>query len=186
MEHKGTAVIVTDRLELRPFTVCDAEGMFSTWACDDAVTRYLTWPSHGDVSVTRDVLSSWVPHYCEVDYYNWAVVLRDDRRLIGNISVVKIMPEVCSFQIGYCLGRKFWHNGYMSEALSAVIGFLFSEVGALRIEALHDVANGRSGKVMERCGMTREGVLRGYGRNNTGICDCALWSIMSNEWRAEA
>ena len=186
MEHRGTKVIETERLFLRPFIVSDAEEMFLSWASDDRVTKYLTWPSHKDSSVTCDVLTSWIPGYQNKNYYNWAIVAKKTNSLIGNISIVEIKEESCSFQVGYCLGYEFWHYGYMSEALSAVIGFLFSEVGALRIEALHDVANGRSGKVMERCGMTRKGVLRGYGRNNTGICDCALWSIMSNEWRAEA
>ena len=183
MEHMGTKKIETERLLLRPFAISDAEEMFSSWANDDRVTKYLTWPSHKDSSVTRDILSSWIPCYQKKDYYNWAIAEKGTDRLLGNISVVEIKEESSSFQIGYCLSHGSWNCGYMSEALSAVIGFLFSDVGALRIEALHDVENARSGRVMERCGMTREGILRQYGKNNMGICDCAICSILRREWK---
>lgn len=55
--------------------------------------------------------------------------------------------------IGYCIGRKWWKQGITSEALKAVIDFLFDEVKTNRIEARHDPRNPNSGLVMKKCGM---------------------------------
>lgn len=182
MEHKGTGELFSDRLFLRCFELSDADAMFSSWAFDDEVTKYLTWPSHKSVVDTVSVLSSWISCYVRKDYYNWAIGLKESGRIIGNISVVEINEKTDTLQIGYCLGRKYWNHGYMSEALLLVIDFLFSSVKALRLEALHDVENVRSGAVMRRCGMSFEGILRQNGKNNRGIVDCAVYSILRSEW----
>ena len=70
MEHKGTKTIETERLILRAFRAEDAEAMFRNWASDPEVTKFLTWPAHGDVSVTRHVLADWVGRYGESSYYD--------------------------------------------------------------------------------------------------------------------
>ncbi len=51
MNHKGTAIIETQRLILRPFAKTDADVMYKNWAGNDNVTRYLTWPTHVSVEV---------------------------------------------------------------------------------------------------------------------------------------
>ena len=53
MKHLGTIQLETDRLVLRRFTVDDAETVFKNWASDDEVTRYLTWPTHKSIDVSR-------------------------------------------------------------------------------------------------------------------------------------
>lgn len=85
-------------------------------------------------------------------------------------------------QVGYCIGRKWWHQGITSEALARVIRFLFEEVGCLRVEARHDNQNPRSGGVMARCGMIREGLLRRSDRNNRGICDAVWYGILKEDY----
>ena len=64
-QQKGTKTIETERLILRAFRAEDAEAMFRNWASDPEVTKFLTWPAHGDVSVTRHVLADWVGRYGE-------------------------------------------------------------------------------------------------------------------------
>ena len=58
LTHKGTKVIETERLILRPFTMADAEPMFRNWASDDEVTKHLTWPTHESVEISNMVLSA--------------------------------------------------------------------------------------------------------------------------------
>ena len=70
----------------------------------------------------------------------------------------------------------------MSEAVAAIIGFLFTEVGCNRIEARHDPRNPHSGGVMKKCGMRYEGTSRASDRNNQGICDAAHYAILRSEW----
>jgi aspartyl-tRNA(Asn)/glutamyl-tRNA(Gln) amidotransferase subunit C len=89
-------------------------------------------------------------------------------------------------EIGYCIGSKFWHQGYASEALAEVIRFFMDEVGAVRVWAKHDVRNSYSGMVMAKCGMEKEGVLRHVGVNNSGICDEAFYAKIKSAAVLEA
>ena len=63
MNHKGTIQIETERLILRRFTIDDAPAMFKNWASDPEVTKFMTWPTHKDVGVSKWVLDSWIPSY---------------------------------------------------------------------------------------------------------------------------
>ncbi len=126
MTHVGTQYIETDRLILRRFERSDAPAMFDNWANDDEVTKYLTWPTHTDVSVTEGILGEWVPQYEDDTFYNWAIVLKDNGpEPVGNISVVRWEKDGQVPVVGYCLGRRWWRQGIMTEALGAVIAFLF-------------------------------------------------------------
>lgn len=73
-----------------------------------------------------------------------------------SISIVKINDDIDEIQMGYCIGQKWWHQGYTSEALEAVIRFAFTELGANRVAAIHNVQNPHSGGVMQKCGMQKE------------------------------
>jgi len=63
MNHCGTRQLDTERLVLRRFVTEDAEAMFRNWASDPEVTKYLTWPTHANVDVTRAVLKDWTATY---------------------------------------------------------------------------------------------------------------------------
>lgn len=179
MNHQGTVVLHTERLVLRPFCLSDAADMFSNWASDPEVTKFLTWPTHKSVQVTEYVLNDWIPHYIEPDYYHWAITLND--RPIGSMAVVQHDDAVGKAHIGYCIGRQWWHQGIVSEALQRVINFLFDEVGYQRIEARHDPRNPHSGGVMKKCGMKYEGTLRQSDWNNQGVCDACWYAILKSE-----
>lgn len=71
MKHIGTKNIETERLILRRFTLDDADAMYRNWASDDEVTKYLTWPAHSSVDITKMVLADWVESYKNDDNYNW-------------------------------------------------------------------------------------------------------------------
>ena len=182
LNHKGTKTIETERLILRPFVMEDAQAMFRNWASDDEVTKHLTWPTHGSVEVSRAVLADWTSHYGESDYYQWAIVLKENGpEPIGSITVVHINLEVDGAAMGYCMSRAHWRKGIMAEALRGLIAFLFDEVGFNRIEADHDPNNPASGRVMEKAGMRHEGVMRQAGRSNQGIIDVSRWAILRSD-----
>ena len=181
MNKTGTQTIETHRLVLRPFTIDDADDMFSNWASDPEVTRFLTWPPHSSADVTRMVLNSWVSRYGDGGYFQWAIEWKETGTVIGSIAVVKLEEAIESAEIGYCLGRKFWGRGIMPEALRAVMDYLFDTVGLNRITAGHDVNNPKSGRVMEKAGMRKEGVLRASGINNQGIRDVAVWAALRED-----
>jgi len=183
MEKLGTKLLETDRLILRKFTIDDADEMYHNWASDPEVTKFLTWPTHSNVDVTRAVLNKWISNYEDGSFFNWAIVYKEQGKVIGNISVVRFDESVEAAEIGYCMSRVLWGRGIMPEALKAVMDFLFDEVGFNRVAACHASENPKSGRVMEKAGMKLEGVLRESGRNNRGVCD-KVWHAMIKSDRA--
>lgn len=122
--EQGTQELHTERLYLRPLRVKDATMMFKNWAHDDRVTKYLS------------------------------IVVNDSEELIGTISVVGQNKQRKEMTIGYCIGYDWWGNGYVSEALKAVISYLFATTEIAAILATHDIQNKNSGKVMRKSGMS--------------------------------
>jgi ribosomal-protein-alanine N-acetyltransferase len=180
LKHKGTVTIETPRLILRKAKIEDAEAMFRNWANDPEVTKFLTWPTHGNIEITKTLLESWVENYQKEDYYQWMIVLKEIDEPIGSI-MANTVGRAQSAHIGYCIGKTWWHQGIMSETLKAVMDFLFDEVGYHRIEAMHDSNNPHSGAVMKKCGMRYEGTLRMADRNNQGICDACYYGLLTSE-----
>ena len=179
MEHCGTQSIETERLVLRRFSVNDADAMYRNWASDPEVTRFLTWPAHESVERSKAILEDWVASYAKKDYYQWAIVLKENGNdPIGSIAAIDMNDDISTVHIGYCLGREWWHQGIMSEALKAVMDFFFDTVGVNRIESRHDPKNPHSGMVMKKCGMKYEGTLRSSDRNNQGICDACWYALL--------
>ena len=177
MNKAGTQRIETERLILRRFKLEDAEDMYANWASDPEVTRFLTWPAHSSVEVTKNILADWIPRYEDGGYFNWVMEYKNTRKAIGNISVVKLIESINAAEMGYCMSKAYWGQGLMPEALITVMDFLFDVVGLNRVAACHDANNPKSGRVMEKAGMKQEGILRAAGKNNLGICD-DVWHAM--------
>lgn len=182
MKHLGTQYLETDRLILRRFVMADANAMFANWASDPEVTKYLMWPTHSSPAVSEHVLREWVANYSQENYYQWAIVLKENGAdPIGDISVVHLDDQTRMAHVGYCIGRKWWHQGITSEAMQCVIDFLFDRVGMQRVESRHDPRNPHSGGVMKKCGMAYEGTLRQSDWNNQGICDACYYAILASD-----
>ena len=182
MNHVGTQRIETPRLILRRYAIGDAPAMFRNWASDPEVTKYLTWPAHADEEVTRRVLEDWIPRYDQPDTYHWGLESKALGELIGDIAVVHQNGDIGEAEIGWCLGRAWWGKGLMPEAGRAVLRYLFEEAGFNRVYARHDVENPKSGRAMQKIGMTFEGIARQAGRNNRGIVDEARYAILRSDF----
>ena len=182
MNHIGTRYIETDRLILRRFELSDAQAMFDNWASDDEVTKYLTWPSYTDVAAVEQKLEQWVSRYTDADRYHWAIILKENGpQPIGSIGACHWHENGDTPEIGYCMGRRWWRRGIMTEALGAVLDFLFERVGVEQIVALHDTNNPHSGGVMRKCGMVFDGVREKAGKNNQGVVDMARYVLKAGD-----
>lgn len=178
MDHLGTKRIETQRLILRPFVQEDAQAMYENWCSDPEVTKYLTWPAYTSVDTAHEILDIWTKEYKNKNFYQWAIELKELGQPIGSISVVEQKEKAKVAHIGYCLGRNWWRQGIMSEALKAVMDFLFDEVGFNRLESRHDPNNPNSGKVMVKCGMKYECTMKRSDWNNQGICDASWYALL--------
>lgn len=186
MKHGGTVRLETERLILRRFTLDDAEAMFKNWANDPAVTEFMTWPPHPSVEESRRVIGMWIDSYARPDGYQWAIELKALGEPIGSINVVRMNESVDECELGWCIGSDWWGQGIMPEAASAVVKYLFEVVGANRVAARHAVENEKSGRVMRKLGMVKEGVLRQSDRSNHGISDCAQYAILAGEYQQKS
>ena len=184
LNHTGTKVIETPRLILRPFKISDASMMYQNWASDDEVTKYLTWPTHSDIFVTKTILQMWVEGYKNKDYYQWAIELKKTGEVIGSLSLFNINNHDENAEVGYCISRDYWNQGIVTEAFNGLIKLAFEEIGFARLTARHDVLNPASGRVMEKCGLTYEGTLRKISKNQAGqLVDGKCYSILKEEYK---
>lgn len=182
MQNIGTQEIETERLLLRKITMNDASDMFNNWASDKEVAKYLTWDAHETIDVTKEIISMWEKELEEDDCYRWCIELSETKEVIGTIDVVKLNVDLESAVIGYCMSKKYWNRGIMTEALIAVQDFLFQHVGLNRVEAYFDTRNPASGKVMEKSGMSFEGIKRQVAKDNEGnFCDISMYAILKSD-----
>lgn len=163
MKHVGTREILSDRLLLRRQTISDAQEMFDCYAKDGEVTKYLTWNPHKSVNETLTLLKIWVEEYKSLDSYRWFITNRNTGALMGAIDVVAYHNN--NPIIGYVLGRSYWNKGYMSEALSAVINYLFNTVGTKKILIAAEEENIASQKVILKNGFRFVNLERKYFKN---------------------
>ena len=184
LNHMGTKNIETERLLLRRFAIEDAEQMFNNWASDPDNVKYLSWPAHKDRAETESIIKMWVGEYSSDKTYRWSIVNRQTSEVIGGIDVVKMFEDIECCEIGYVLSKRFWNRGIMTEALRAVLEYLFSKVSFHRIQLRHDVGNIASGKVMLKNGLQREGILRESEKSPQGKWrDMVIYSILIDEFK---
>jgi len=146
----------TERLSLRALHPIDAEDMFD-YARREEVTKYLLWSPHSSVAYTKDYLSYIQNRYALGDFYDWAIIDRESRRMIGTCGFTRIDTVNNCAEIGYVLNPDFHHKGLASEAAGRVMKFGFEELGFHRLEARFMKGNEASLHVMERLGMKFEG-----------------------------
>lgn len=179
IRHIGTESIQTGRLLLRRYHEGDAADIYRNYAADERVARFLTWRPYTDVAEVERFVAAQIFAYSN-NMYDW--VMEYEGQVVGNISVTTMDERNEACEIGYCLGHDFWGKGIMTEAVTAVLGYLFGRVGFNRVMAKHDVENPASGKVMQKCGMAYEGRLRqAYLRHDGSYSDALLYSILKNE-----
>ena len=145
-----------ERISLRAMHPIDAEDMFD-YARREDVTRYLLWSPHTSLAHTRDYLHYIQNRYALGDFYDWAVIDLESRRMIGTCGFARIDTVNNSAELGYVLNPDFHHKGLASEAAEKVLEFGFEELGLHRISARFMKGNDASLRLMERLGMTFEG-----------------------------
>ncbi len=143
--------IETNRLILRKYRLDDAEMMFKNWASDPEVTKFLTWEPHNNVEVTRQIISMWVEEDNKGTAHRFVIVPKDIKEPIGAIDVVSYIEG--QPVVGYCLSRKYWNQGYMTEAFAAFIKYLFN-LGYNKIHIAAHIDNIGSNRVIQKCGFT--------------------------------
>lgn len=146
-----TPILETERLILRPLAVTDAEEIYTNWTSDPEVARFMTWSTHPNVEVTKTWLADVEAETDSDTAYEWGFVRKSDNKLIGSGGFY--YKEACDcFSLGYNIMKDCWHQGYTTEATSAMIGFGIETLKIKKFRACHAIENPYSGKVMEKVG----------------------------------
>ncbi len=181
MNHCGTVRMETERLVLRPFRPEDAPDFYRNVTSDPEVNRFLTWKNDADVTETEELLKGFISRYEDPQRYCWAITVRETGEVIGTIAAPTVKNRTETVEVTYAIGKSWWGKEIAAEALRRGMDFFFEEVGVNRIEAGHDLNNPNSGRVMQKCGMRREGVLRQAGRNNRGLFDLVFYARLRSD-----
>ena len=165
------------RLLLRKPRVTDAPLMFNAYAQDRAVTRYLMWRPHRNIAQTRAVIDRFLMEWEKQEGFCWFLFTNDTGKMSGSIAA---RPENDGFNLGFLLARAYWGNGYMPEAIAAVVEWAFTEPWVSRVSAACDVENHASARALEKAGFIRERVLHQFSVHpniSSAPRDCFEYSI---------
>lgn len=172
-------VIETERLLLRRWTMQDMAG-FLLFAADPEImmaagAKPVLSPEEARAELRRSV----------DDPYAFAITLKSTGEVMGKI---KFQNDVGRYgtntvSIGYELSRRYWHCGYMTEALRGMVRYAFDGIGVDVVGIRHFVGNERSRRVIERAGFVFEGVMpEAFRRFDGKIFDDACYSILREEY----
>ena len=182
MKKIGTQSIETKRLLLRPFLESDAQAMYDNWASRPDNLLHVTWDAHESSDVTQQSIARWVENYQNLDFYKWAICLRENPdSVIGDISVVDRDDTVNACEVGYILSKDYWGQGLMTEALKAVLNYLLQDADFNRVTARFVTANPASGRVMAKAGMSYEGTFRQAVLHIGQVKDFSVYGILKSD-----
>jgi ribosomal-protein-alanine N-acetyltransferase len=171
----------TKRLKLRPLSLKDANQVFE-YASNPEVAQFVTWEPHRTLSDSMNFLRFITQRYKEGLPSPWAIIHKEDDKLIGTGGYHWWQKEHASAEFGYAISAAYWNRGLMTEALMEIIKFGFEIMELNRIEAKCYPENIASEKVMLKCGLSFEGVIRESVFIKNKYNDLKLFSILRSEY----
>ena len=166
MNHIGTKSFETERLICRPFVATDCEDMLKNWIANPNIQFEYGEPVYTTVAEVNELLSKYIEGYQNPDFYRWAIIEKESGENIGQIAFCKVYSDCQTAEIEYCIGEKFWGNGYAGEALSGVIDFTFNNTDFVKLEAYHRIENEKSGRVLKKSSMQVTDTVERFVREN--------------------
>lgn len=178
---KNLPILETERLRLRKLSMRDAGDVFD-YASVPEVAEHVTWEYHRNISDSMHYLRFITQQYQDGIPSPWGIIHKELGKLIGTIGYhVWSLPNGFG-EVGYALSKDFWNKGYTTEAFEEVIKFGFERLKLNRVEATCKLANTASEKVMLKCGLSYEGILRKRLFAKSEYHDLKLYSLLRSEW----
>jgi RimJ/RimL family protein N-acetyltransferase len=176
--------IVTQRLELRPFREGDLD-MLCEMDGDPETTRYLYWGprTRAEVRTSLARRRKMTAIERQGDGLRLAVVVKDSGAVVGDVSLYYVSKEHGQGEIGFILHPAQHGHGYAGEAVRALIGLGFEELGLHRIVGRCDPRNTASARLMERLGMRREAHLIENEYVKGEWVGEYIYAVLADEWR---
>lgn len=175
--------LVTKRLVLREVADHDVEAVFAMES-DPVAMRYWSRPPMRNIDEARASVKRAKTFFPERVGLRWSIARPIDDLMLGHLSLFNFSEQSRRADIGYGLGREHWGQGFMHEALTAVVDYAFGPMGLRRLEADIDPRNHASLRALERLGFAREGLLRERWQVGDEISDTVFMGMLAHEWQA--
>ncbi|SFL57823.1 ribosomal-protein-alanine N-acetyltransferase [Gracilibacillus orientalis] len=174
----------TKRLLLRQVSLDDVHDIYA-YGSNEEVSKYVTWETHKSLDETQAFVEYIMSRYKSNSIAPWAIELKKNHKMIGTIDFVSWDTYQHIAEVGYVISQNYWSKGIVTEAAKEIIKFGFNHMDLERIQAKCLVENIGSARVMEKAGMTFEGVLRKaiYGKGKHW--DIKIYSILREEFAAQ-
>jgi [ribosomal protein S5]-alanine N-acetyltransferase len=156
---KPPELFKTDRLLMRLPTLDDSKPLFHEYAQDPEVTKYLTWRPHENLDTTLAFIRRCIQRWQDGTAFPWVITRKQDAAVLG---MIEMRIDQFKADLGYGLARRYWGQGYTTEAVKALVQWALDQESIFRVWATCDVDNLASARVMEKAGMQKEGILRRY------------------------
>jgi [ribosomal protein S5]-alanine N-acetyltransferase len=173
----------TDRLNLRPLQLADADDLFHMHS-DPEFMRYWAWAPWTSQAQAVQLIESDIQQIADGQHVRLGLLRREDGRFVGTCSLFNLVRGCRRAEIGYGIVPAHWRQGYMAEAVGALIDWAFGPLGLNRLEADIDPRNTASARSLEKLGFLREGLLRERWIVNGEVSDSAIYGLLARQWRA--
>lgn len=175
--------ITTKRLTLRCLAQSDAEAVFA-YRCDPAVCEYQTWEPQTleEIKAFISEMESSAPDV-PGSWYQIGVALRETNELIGDIGIHTLLDSRLA-EFGITLNAAHQGHGYATEAVVALLDYLFLQLNKHRVSASVDPRNLRSVALMNRVGMRQEAHFVKSLWFKGEWADDLVFAILATEWKA--
>ena len=170
-------ILETPRLILRPLRSDDAEALHGLMS-DPEVMAYWDIGEIEDPALTQAILDSQILAMERQAACHWAILRASDGAFVGACDLSDIDPWHKRAEIGFISARAYWGEGYMVEAMQAVVGYAAQGLRLKRLAARTHLGNQRSARLLERLGFAPEGVLRGHVERDGERRDCQLFGLL--------
>jgi ribosomal-protein-alanine N-acetyltransferase len=171
--------LTTPDLILRPLQESDAPALLA-FTSDPDVTQYVLWPTHRDVNQTQQ----FIRRLTAPGMRSWAIIHQLDARVIGMTFLHSFHRMHHKAEIAFTLAKPYWGRGYATQAARAVLRHAFTHWALRRIEGTCMLANVASARVLEKLGMTCEGVMRQSHWRQDGWMDMKLYAVLREEFES--
>lgn len=178
----GQPTLATPRLTLRPFARDDAPEVQRLAGAREIADTTLAIPHPYPDGAAEAWIETHPAAWGNGTGVTYAITDRERAALIGAIGLI-VTPAHALAELGYWVGLPYWNHGYCTEAGRRLVGFAFGTLGLHRVQARHLTRNPASGRVMEKLGMKREGILREATRRSDRFEDLALYAVLASEWK---
>ena len=177
---KKSILITTDRLVLRPVLHGDAQDLYEIFS-DRQVMKYYDLLPFESLERAKEQIEFFTRGFEQRTMIRWGIELKQSGKLIGTCGLFAFSEDALKAELGYELNSSYQGNGFMTEALKAVLDYTFRECGINRVEAFVEPLNTASQGLLEKLGFTKEGTLREYERCRGELIDIIIYGLLRSD-----